>query len=179
MNSHSKTYTQKTVNAGTGVFAAIDIPPGELTIHVARPLVSALDSPHLKDTCYNCYLWVPEGQIDEEGEDGGTGDVRLKACTGCRVAKYCGKVGLVIRYYPPYSFESFIITSVTSFRYFHHNLSLHNTFLDKRELRCSVMASCVADTLFHQVANLTTLPLNEVSTRQLYLVISILTSSFC
>ena len=90
-------YTQQTPNAGTGVFAAKDILSGELIFRIDRPLVSALDSPHLKDTCYNCYLWVPEEQRDEEDEDGRIGMLRLKACTGCRVSRYCGKVGFHYR----------------------------------------------------------------------------------
>lgn len=90
---HSNTYTHQTPNAGVGVFAANEIGPGELIFRVDRPLVSALDSPHLKDTCYSCYSWVPENQRDDEEEEDGTGVVKLKACTGCRIARYCGKVG--------------------------------------------------------------------------------------
>jgi len=89
---HSNTYTRQTPKAGTGVFAANDIGPGELIFRVDRPLVSALDSPHLKDTCYSCYLWVPENQSEDEGEYDGVGMLKLKACTGCRIARYCGQV---------------------------------------------------------------------------------------
>jgi Pyruvate/2-oxoacid:ferredoxin oxidoreductase delta subunit len=88
----SNTYTRQTPKAGTGVFAANDIGPGELIFRVDRPLVSALDSPHLKDTCYSCYLWVPENQSEDEGEYDGVGMLKLKACTGCRIARYCGQV---------------------------------------------------------------------------------------
>ena len=87
------TYTREAPNAGIGLFAAKDFASGEVIFRVTRPLVSALDSPHLKDTCYNCYSWLPEDQRDGEDEESGPGVVRLKACTGCRVARYCGKVG--------------------------------------------------------------------------------------
>ena len=96
MIPNSNIYTQETSYAGTGVFAAKDIDPGEKIFGIDRPLVSALDSGHLKDTCYNCYLWIPEEQRDEEDEDSGMERVRLKACTGCRVARYCGKVGFLL-----------------------------------------------------------------------------------
>ncbi len=91
---NSNIYTHGTPDAGIGVFAAEDVRPGELIFRIDRPLVSALDSAHLKDTCYNCYLWLPENQRDDE--DDGVGMVRLKACTGCRVARYCGKVGSLL-----------------------------------------------------------------------------------
>ena len=93
--ARTKTYTRQTQNAGIGVFASEDIGPGELVLHIPRPLVSALDTPHLTDTCYSCYLWLPGNKVDEELEDDGAHQVSLKTCTGCKVVRYCSKVGLI------------------------------------------------------------------------------------
>lgn len=84
-------YTQKIANAGTGLFASEVIPPGVEILRVDRPLVSVLDTPHLKDTCSECSLWLPE---NGDGRDAQS--KRLKACQGCKITKYCSKVGLFL-----------------------------------------------------------------------------------
>ena len=83
-------YPQQTAYAGTGLFASKGIPAGELVIRINDPLVSVPDSPHLTDTCSNCFAWVPKGQAGAEDE---YLSVELKACTGCKIVRYCGKVG--------------------------------------------------------------------------------------
>lgn len=66
---------------GNGLFATADINPGEDVLHIKTPFVAVLDSPRLEDTCAGCY---GKRQM-ETGND-------LKACTGCRVVKYCDRV---------------------------------------------------------------------------------------
>ena len=82
-------YTQKNPDAGTGLFVSEAIPPGVEILRVDRPLVSVLDSPHLKDACSECCLWLPEN-----GDGGDSQSKRLRACQGCKITKYCCKVGL-------------------------------------------------------------------------------------
>jgi SET and MYND domain-containing protein len=66
---------------GNGLFATSDIKIGEDVVHAKVPFVAVLDSPRLEDTCSGCF-----GKMQMEG---GTD---LKACTGCRVVKYCDRV---------------------------------------------------------------------------------------
>jgi hypothetical protein len=66
-----------------GLFATKDLPAGVEIFTIERPLISALSKERLNDTCANCYKSSSEvaGGVDA-----------LKACTGCKQAKYCGKV---------------------------------------------------------------------------------------
>lgn len=84
-------YSKKTKNAGNGLFASRDIPAGDLILLVNRPFLAVLDTPHLDDACSNCFVWVPQGGAAAGGDE--RDDVVLRACTGCKVVKYCGKVG--------------------------------------------------------------------------------------
>lgn len=77
--------TQRSLDAGRGVFASDAIPPGVEILRIDRPLASVLDSPHLKDTCSECNLWLPE--------NGASQSKRLKTCQGCKITRYCCKVG--------------------------------------------------------------------------------------
>ena len=91
-NIPSPTYTQSISGAGVGLFAAEAIPPGVEILRIDRPLVSVLDSPHLQDTCSECILWLPENGH----HNGDAQSERLKACQGCKITKYCCKVGLFL-----------------------------------------------------------------------------------
>jgi SET and MYND domain-containing protein len=66
---------------GNGLFATSDIKPGEDVLHIKTPFVAVLDSPRLEDTCAGCF---GKRQMETGNE--------LKACTGCRVVKYCDRV---------------------------------------------------------------------------------------
>lgn len=66
---------------GNGLFATTDIKVGEDVVHANVPFVAVLDKPRLDDTCSACF-----GKRQMEA---GT---ELKACTGCRVVKYCDRV---------------------------------------------------------------------------------------
>ncbi len=88
--------TQIAPDAGTGVFASDDIPPGVEILCIDRPLVSVLDSARLKDTCSECNLWLPEN-----GHDRGPQSTRLKTCQGCKITRYCCKVGRFLLYHMP------------------------------------------------------------------------------
>ena len=81
-------YPQETAAAGTGLFASEAIPPGVEILQIERPLVYVLDSPHLKDTCSECSLSLPEKSRDHAPHG-----KSLKACHGCKITRYCCKVG--------------------------------------------------------------------------------------
>ena len=66
---------------GNGLFATENIKVGEDVMHAKSPFVAVLDKPRLDDTCSGCF-----GRRQMEG------DAFLKACTGCRVVKYCDRV---------------------------------------------------------------------------------------
>ena len=86
----NKPYVQRIATAGNGLFASYDIEPGSQVLTIARPLIAIPDTPHLEDTCSNCFIWAP-GSIA-----GGHRDVdRVMPCTSCKVVRYCGKVGKV------------------------------------------------------------------------------------
>lgn len=69
---------------GTGLFTTCLVPQGTEVIRIDNPpLTAVLDSARLADTCAGCYdSRRPDGNPEEE----------LKACTRCRVVRYCGKV---------------------------------------------------------------------------------------
>lgn len=69
---------------GNGLFATGDITVGGDVVHAKTPFVAVLDSPRLEDTCSGCF-----GKRQMEGNSD------LKACTGCRVVKYCDRVSLL------------------------------------------------------------------------------------
>lgn len=66
---------------GNGLFATTDMNPGDTVLHIEAPFVAILDSPRLEDTCAGCF---GKRQVETGSE--------LKACTGCRVVKYCDRV---------------------------------------------------------------------------------------
>ena len=98
--------TKSVSGAGSGLFTPQAIEPGVEVFHVDRPLVSVLNSGHLKTACSNCFLWLPDN-----GGDGGTvvqmetgiADAKkLKACQACKIVRYCSQVGFwspVTRHY--------------------------------------------------------------------------------
>ncbi|KAJ5666982.1 hypothetical protein N7462_011391 [Penicillium macrosclerotiorum] len=65
---------------GNGLFATTDIKTGEDVLHAKTPFVAVLDSSRLEDTCAACF---GKKQMESGAE--------LKACTGCRVVKYCDR----------------------------------------------------------------------------------------
>ncbi|KAJ5811255.1 Zinc finger MYND-type [Penicillium robsamsonii] len=77
----TRTVPQSAPNGmGNGLFATTDINPGEDVLHIKTPFVAVLDSPRLEDTCAGCF---GKRQMETGNE--------LKACTGCRVVKYCDR----------------------------------------------------------------------------------------
>ncbi|KAL2004381.1 hypothetical protein VTN02DRAFT_2027 [Thermoascus thermophilus] len=65
---------------GTGLFATSDISPGQDVLHIKTPFVAVLDTPRLEDTCSGCF---GRKQMEETK--------KLRACTGCRIVRYCDK----------------------------------------------------------------------------------------
>jgi SET and MYND domain-containing protein len=70
---------------GNGLFATANMEPGDTVLHIEAPFVAVLDSPRLEDTCGGCF---GKRQVETGSE--------LKACTGCRVVKYCDRVSRII-----------------------------------------------------------------------------------
>ena len=91
----SRVYTQRTSDVGTGLFASDTIPPGVEILRVDEPLVSVLDTAHLRDTCSQCNLW-----FRENGHDQKPPSERLKTCLGCKITRYCCKVRSLFLFTP-------------------------------------------------------------------------------
>ncbi len=71
--------------AGNGLSTIKAIDAGEEVLRVERPLVAVLNQGQLIWVCEWCFIWVPEGE--------GKSKTKLRACQGCRVVRYCSKVG--------------------------------------------------------------------------------------
>lgn len=78
--------------AGNGLFATTDIAAGELIFSLERPAIAVLDSKQLDRVCSNCFA-SSEDRAVKYGDVASV--VNVKACTGCRVLRYCSKVGLI------------------------------------------------------------------------------------
>ena len=81
-----------TATADSGLFTSKDIGPGELIIQIKHPLITILDSARLKQHCE----WCLRKGAEDDGANKAEDDVRLRACTGCRIVRYCGKVGQIL-----------------------------------------------------------------------------------
>ena len=77
----TRTEPRASEGMGNGLFATSDIKVGEDVLHAKVPFVAVLDTARLDDTCSGCF---GKRQMDIGAE--------LKACTGCRVVKYCDRV---------------------------------------------------------------------------------------
>jgi hypothetical protein len=64
---------------GQGLFATSDIDVAQDVVIVQKPFVAVLDTPRLADTCSGCFKMREEENT-------------LRACTQCRIVKYCDKV---------------------------------------------------------------------------------------
>ena len=93
---------RSTSGAGTGLFTDHSIAAGAEIIRIDQPLVAVLDSPHLQNTCANCFLQLPSSADDAAGNrvialrDGDSNERekrRLRSCLGCKVVRYCSQVG--------------------------------------------------------------------------------------
>lgn len=71
---------------GTGLFASTDMQTGDDVLYIKTPFIAVLDTPRLEDTCAGCF---GKRMAQEEA----LAHIELKACTGCRVVRYCDKVG--------------------------------------------------------------------------------------
>ena len=74
---------------GTGLFTTKSIQAGEMVFKNERPLITVLDSARLRSCCEWCLTTGHEGGDMDHGDGG----VKLRACTGCGVVRYCSKVG--------------------------------------------------------------------------------------
>lgn len=93
---------RRTPSSGTGLFTSQPIDAGELVFKVERPLITVLDSARLRVCCEWC-LAGGDGDADDDAEnngEAGEGDgVRLRACTGCKIVRYCSKVRLELFFF--------------------------------------------------------------------------------
>jgi hypothetical protein len=84
---------------GVGLFATAPIPSGALILSIEQPLLAIPDIAYLEQTCSNCLCWVPEpgatGYSVQQWLNSGYAEEpkSLKTCTGCKVVRYCDKVG--------------------------------------------------------------------------------------
>jgi hypothetical protein len=85
-----KVVPKSTSEAGTGLFAARQIKLNEAILSVDQPLMLALDTPRLNDTCYCCLLFLERSGSIKRNDKAET--KTLKACTGCKIVRYCDKV---------------------------------------------------------------------------------------
>jgi hypothetical protein len=85
---------KSTPEAGAGLFAAGQIKLDEVILTVNQPLMLALDTSRLNDTCYYCLLFLERSSSIKRNDKVET--KTLRACTGCKIVRYCDKV----RFYP-------------------------------------------------------------------------------
>ena len=83
---------------GVGLFASTPIQPGTLIVSIDQPLLAIPDNAFLDQTCSSCLCWVPDptttGQSVQQWLTSGYEEPKsLKTCTGCKVVRYCDKVG--------------------------------------------------------------------------------------
>lgn len=75
--------------AGKGLFASKDLPLGAVALSRKRPLIVALDTKRLPDTCTYCLRWAALSKLEDRGSNE---KVTMKACTACKTVRYCSKV---------------------------------------------------------------------------------------
>ena len=88
-----KVEPKSTKKRGNGLFARQDIKAGEAILSVHYPLMLALDTPRLKDTCYGCYKQPSGCKKDVFRTAARLEDdyIALKLCTRCKTVRYCTK----------------------------------------------------------------------------------------
>jgi len=89
MTSIGHAHVAKSSVAGSGLFASQDVVAGDLIFSLARPAVAALDTKNLGSVCANCFASAADPSV-LHGE--ANIQVTVKACTGCKILKYCSKV---------------------------------------------------------------------------------------
>ncbi|KAL8730618.1 MAG: hypothetical protein Q9166_003931 [cf. Caloplaca sp. 2 TL-2023] len=83
----SSVYAEQIPEKGTGLLTSKSIEAGELVFLVDRPLVCVPDNPHLNETCYYCFMYLPK-----DGPRSKQNTRKLQSCMGCKVARYCSKL---------------------------------------------------------------------------------------
>lgn len=83
---------------GYGVVATKDISAASQICSITRPLLVALDTPRLKDTCYACFQQAKDKHelAFKQNRTTDGEEKSLKVCTGCRVVRFCDTVGLCL-----------------------------------------------------------------------------------
>jgi hypothetical protein len=89
--------------AGRGLFSSSEFSKGHPIHSLSDPLLVLPDNAQLHQVCEQCLDWAPDsGRFDYSPDDKPDDSVAsrlrknpgipLKACSGCRVVYYCGKV---------------------------------------------------------------------------------------
>ncbi|KAK6427007.1 hypothetical protein LTR81_000786 [Elasticomyces elasticus] len=80
--------------AGSGLFAKKAFKPGDVIFSVARPLVAELHDEQRLRTCAWCFKQAPATPMERmmaTSMGSPTADTSVKACKGCKRARYCSK----------------------------------------------------------------------------------------
>lgn len=79
---------KQTTHKGKGLFARRSIPKGATICTLEYPIMSDIESEHLRTTCYYCLL-SKESDFEENLDD--FGPLHLFHCGGCRSVKFCSQ----------------------------------------------------------------------------------------
>lgn len=90
---------------GKGLFTTKSMKPGDAVLELSQPLAGAVYINHLLDTCAECFVWTEDATrpsstndaadpvaLTVAGEMAVEGKNAVRACTGCKVLRYCSKV---------------------------------------------------------------------------------------
>ena len=84
-----RTYEERaTSTSGRGIFAATDLRSSSLVLQDSEAFVAALDSPHLTNACAWCFVYLGEANPEDH--------IKLSACSGCKIVRYCSKVRVLL-----------------------------------------------------------------------------------
>lgn len=79
-------------DAGRGLFATSTIKMGKDVFSMPATFSTVLSTERLKDACSNCFANLPFGVNIMANVD-----MKLWACSGCKVVKYCDRVSFPSR----------------------------------------------------------------------------------
>jgi hypothetical protein len=81
----AKSYEERqNLPAGRGLFTTKEVKAYSVILQDKAPFVGVLDSPYLTRACSWCFI-LPEESSEEDS-------IKVSACTGCKILRYCGKV---------------------------------------------------------------------------------------
>lgn len=72
---------------GYGLFASRDFDLGQVVLCIKTPFAAVLATEKLEDTCAGCFR-----SASDEGRSAEGSQINVRACTGCKIVKYCDRV---------------------------------------------------------------------------------------